>query len=794
MPMRFVRGCGPVFAAIAFVLVCGSRAMAAPLDGTITVNGSGDANTSDASLTLREAMLIANGGTGASGLNRALSATEASQLTGCTVNGANLITAGCGTGVADDIRFETALTVTISMPLPTLTDAGTDINGGVLFWNTRVDAQGMAAGDTFTVNGSGMQLRRLSVFNYPTGGSAVRVISATAVLIEANTFGIHSVQTGCLGLVRQGFHAIRIDRGREAEFEPTPTVAVAGNIIGCHLNSGILLDGSDGVDIGYDLGGDAKPNWIGGYLSAGSVYTFSNAANGIYLLADTGVSPADGANDNRIGNNVIVGNGGHGVLLRGAMGLQTTRFNEVTRNSIGVLPNGAPMGNGLSGIKLERQATANMIGDGNTVNNNGRFGLHVERSDYTIVLGNAFGVYTPTLAAQGNVSHGIYISSSVGAWLGTYVPGSAPTRYAPNVVVANGGDGIVIDGGEGNVVFTNTIGVFLGEGPSHVMPNAGHGVTLRGNARENLIGNLDLKRGNLIVGNAGFGVNVEGTALLNVIAGNHGIVGNAHGGVRLAGLSFNRVGTVTSTNVISANLGPGVLVEADLSTVDGNAIERNAGPGVVISSTTGNRIIGGVANYNAGHGYELRGNLAQGNLITGVVAFRNAGDGVSEHSGAQDNAWSRLSMVGNGGLGVDKHADSPAANGVTGPVPVIHAVARARAGSTHYITVTGSAAAPVGLPGIITITVELYLSDSPPDASRHGEGMWPIGQATADPQGNWTMHVQYSGLFPVGCLTALQTARSTVGGGTEISSEFGQNWCVNRAYIPVAQRGAATVW
>ncbi len=47
--------------------------VAAPLSGTITVNSTTDNVTSDTVLTLREALLIARGGTDAGGLNRALS-------------------------------------------------------------------------------------------------------------------------------------------------------------------------------------------------------------------------------------------------------------------------------------------------------------------------------------------------------------------------------------------------------------------------------------------------------------------------------------------------------------------------------------------------------------------------------------------------------------------------------------------------------------------------------------------------------------------------------------------------
>ena len=64
---------------------------AAPASGTLTVNSTADTNTSDSVLTLREALLIARGGTGTGGVNRALTTGEKAQLSGCQFSGTTII-------------------------------------------------------------------------------------------------------------------------------------------------------------------------------------------------------------------------------------------------------------------------------------------------------------------------------------------------------------------------------------------------------------------------------------------------------------------------------------------------------------------------------------------------------------------------------------------------------------------------------------------------------------------------------------------------------------------------------
>ncbi|MGH8248759.1 MAG: hypothetical protein ACREUU_20300, partial [Gammaproteobacteria bacterium] len=93
--------------------------------GAITVDTTSDANVSDSELSIREAILLANGGMGASGLNRALSVDEADNVSG---------TAGAAS--VDTITFSdppfpagTPGVITINAVLPSLL-GGNDIVDG----------------------------------------------------------------------------------------------------------------------------------------------------------------------------------------------------------------------------------------------------------------------------------------------------------------------------------------------------------------------------------------------------------------------------------------------------------------------------------------------------------------------------------------------------------------------------------------------------------------------------------------------------------------------------------------
>src|SRR5205085_7595353 len=89
-------------AALLLATVANAAQFAPAAGGTLTVNSSADNVISDTVLTLREALLIARGGTGGdgvtTGLARKLSVAERAQTSGCTFASLsdNTITGGCG--------------------------------------------------------------------------------------------------------------------------------------------------------------------------------------------------------------------------------------------------------------------------------------------------------------------------------------------------------------------------------------------------------------------------------------------------------------------------------------------------------------------------------------------------------------------------------------------------------------------------------------------------------------------------------------------------------------------------
>jgi hypothetical protein len=113
----------PVLAAVAALLALPST----PVQGasTMTVDSTFDSNNNDTQLTLREAILLANGGIGAGGLNRALNAGEADNVSGVP-----------GAASADTIIFASTVfptgspvSVTLGNFLPALTGGNDTVTG-----------------------------------------------------------------------------------------------------------------------------------------------------------------------------------------------------------------------------------------------------------------------------------------------------------------------------------------------------------------------------------------------------------------------------------------------------------------------------------------------------------------------------------------------------------------------------------------------------------------------------------------------------------------------------------------
>ena len=300
-----------------------------------------------------------------------------------------------------------------------------------------------------------------------------------------------------------------------------------------------------------------------------------------------------------------------------------------------------------------------------------------------------------------------------------------------------------VDGGleffnapSGNLVFGNYIGTDISG--SKAVPNGGNGVSDEVGT-VNTIGGTAPGQRNLISGNNGWGAQFKDAG--NILAGNYigtdvtGLLplGNGLGGVN----ATNTTDTITS-NLISANNGPGVSSSADGLQVNSNQIGLdangnplgNAGDGVQITSSSngGN----GAAN---GQGDDISGNTIAFNLGNGISVTTTD----SSFGGGTGNSFSGNSLFQNGGLGIDLGDDGVTSN---------HAALTTAAGPNHFqnyptltsavsdgttTTIQGSLAGLANRGDVIDFYASPFL-----DPTGFGEGKTWLGSInlTTDASGN----------------------------------------------------------
>lgn len=192
--------------------------------------------------------------------------------------------------------------------------------------------------------------------------------------------------------------------------------------------------------------------------------------------------------------------------------------NAIRCMHVGLAADGfSSMGNGYSGIVVN--GTGNTIGglaqiqQRNVVADNNVGGIYVG-GDENLIAGNFVGSNAEGLAAVGNYG-GIYVGGN-----NNIIGGTA--ALARNVTGGNSAYGIRINGGVGNIIQGNYVGVAR----DGVIPlgNGNSGVQLLGEAIANVVGGTDAGEANLIANNGADGIalqdNVSGTPVQNEIRGN----------------------------------------------------------------------------------------------------------------------------------------------------------------------------------------------------------------------------------------------------------------------------------
>jgi hypothetical protein len=166
------------------------------------------------------------------------------------------------------------------------------------------------------------------------------------------------------------------------------------------------------------------------------------------------------------------------------------------------------------------------------------------------------------------------------------------------------------------------------------------------------------------------------------------------------------------------------------------------------------------------------------NTVLTSTIHSNRGDGIREYAGATNNAWVAATTYANGGLGIDKLAESSATNTPTAGWPVITSVVR----SGGIVTLTGTSDAAACC--ILVNSTRVYVFHSGLDPSGYGEGQTFVGDAPTDLNGVW--RVTYTEGATPRCYSAYKRSFGPlVFGAYDYGSEFSPSTCVPKnAYLP----------
>jgi hypothetical protein len=531
-------------------------------------------------------------------------------------------------------------------------------------------------------NTTGVKIDQLASGNFIGGSTSadantissndtgVVISDASDIYIENNRIGTNAAGTAALGNFDDG---LDIEGGSDLNqvldnvisgnaldgvfISGTNTTlnVLTGNMIGTNAKgSAALPNGSDGVEISRNASG----NTIGGAGAAGADVISGNGEDGVAIdmgatnnlvaddligvnLADTqslkhqkiGVDIYGGATGNYIGTvdgegaagvvtgavgvigNVISGNSQDGVAIFNESNGNSVQANEIGTDQTGTLK----IGNGEDGVDIDSASDNNQIGTGttagtNVISGNGQDGVFIGAAcTGNSVSGDVIGTVANQLTALGNGRDGVNIEQGSDNTIGGPHAGDA------DVISGNLNCGIVLGTqATGNYVENDFIGVTAGS--ILVMPNHGTGVYIAGGSSGNWIGDaatgLDeqtVRSGNVISGNLGGGVVIFGA------------------GTDSNTVEADEIGTNQSGASVISNQKNGVLIEtgADFNTIGSQSalgadvISGNAADGVVITgaNTSGNQVEGDLIGTNK----------------AGTVALPNGNNGVAVADGANAN-------------------------------------------------------------------------------------------------------------------------------------------------------------
>jgi len=256
-------------------------------------------------------------------------------------------------------------TIALQSALPSLTDAGTYLNGATQR-NTNADGpeviiDGRSAGtmvNGLVIASADNTIRGLGIINFTDNGILINSTAAKANRIFSCYIGVGS--DGKTGKANAG-HGVYLNTAgfKNVIGSSRPEYR---NVISANLKNGIQIEKTDStIVIGNYIGCDATGK---GKLG--------NQQNGIYLFVTTQHTRIGG--DAIEEGNVIAANLWHGILMQGNL----VKYCIIRQNRIGTDENGSlELGNERYGIYLYGGASDNTIGPNNNIMNNKKYGIGI---------------------------------------------------------------------------------------------------------------------------------------------------------------------------------------------------------------------------------------------------------------------------------------------------------------------------------------------------------------------------------------------------------------------------------
>lgn len=608
---------------------------------TVTVTNLNDTNNLADGVSIREAISAINAGAD-SGDVVAIGAYGTSDTINFNIGGGGLATIGLTADLPDIVK-----------PLT--------ING---YSQPGATANTLAVGDDakilIEIDGNSFEILELAA---GSGGSTIRGLSLYDA--DAHAITIESANNVFAG----NFVGLRADgvTGGAAEHIPFEGVAIFNsdhNVIGgtapadrnlisnAHY-SGVYINSNGGVGL-------ASFNRVeGNYIGTDRTGTLArpNIGDGVSIVVD--------ANDNTIGGptaahrNIISGNVSGGGQDEGVRIIRGSTRNLVQGNYIGADVNGLlNLGNEGNGVEIDG-APENTI-DKNVIGGNGENGVLITGGDSekNAVTGNYIGLGADGAFFLSNGEAGVHIFDAPRNTVG------GATAGARNVISYNVEQGVLIDDDTNTAETANNnriLGNYIGTDATGTLDrgNFTDGVLVN-RAEDNFVGGSGSGEGNLISGNDESGVyalrinriTIQGN-LIGTNAAGTAAIPNEDDGVALGvGGGYRVVGGVTpgARNVISGNLGRGIIASQASAIIQGNYI--------------GTDITGALPLGNGEHGILIDEAFATiGGPIPAagnVIAYNGKAGVALTFTG--DSSIRLNSIHSNGGLGIDILDDGVTAN------------------------------------------------------------------------------------------------------------------------------------